>query len=186
MTGLAGPEEHFRHLVDDLLILPELNSSRQRAHHFDLSEFDHLWLVARHAHRLSRYVRADARTCARAGLLHDLGAHWFDTAAPCALAQRLEEPAGVRHAIKAHTIFPEMPRTREAWVVVAADFLTSAQECHFVFRRARARASAGLLRRLAPPEHLLIPLRTFPVRRPTGRWGRLGTRGRRAARDLLA
>lgn len=154
-------------------MLPELHSSRQRSHHFDLSEFDHLWLVAQHAHRLSRYVRADARTCARAGLLHDLGAHWFNTAVPYALAMRLEETHGVRHAIRAHTLFPELPRTREAWVVVAADFLTSAQECRLVFRRARARASAGLRRRLSQPEHLLTPLRTLPGRRPAVRWRRL-------------
>ena len=135
--------------VADLMALPELHSSRERPHHFDLTEYDHLLLVARHAHRLSRLVRADARTCARAGLLHDLGAHWFNTSAPCALAQRLEEPHAVWHAIRAHTLFPELPRTREAWVVVAADFLSSAQECHFVFRRARARAADRLRRRLA-------------------------------------
>jgi HD superfamily phosphodiesterase len=145
---MRAPDEHFQRNVADLLSLPELYSSRQRQHHFDLSEYDHLLGVARHAHRLSRYVKADARICARAGLLHDLGAHWFNTAAPCALAQRLEEPHGVRHAIRAHTLFPVLPRTREAWVVVAADFLTSAEECRFVFRRAQALAAAGLRQRL--------------------------------------
>jgi HD superfamily phosphodiesterase len=138
----------FDHYVADLLSLPELDSSRQRAHHFDLSEYDHLLLVARHAHRLSRYLRADARVCARAGLLHDLGAHWFDTTAPCELALRLEEPPGVWHAIRAHTLFPELPRTREAWVVVAADLLTSAQECRYVIRRARVRAAERFRRRV--------------------------------------
>jgi HD superfamily phosphohydrolase YqeK len=145
----------FDQHVADLLSLPELHSSRERAHHFDLSEYDHLMLVAQHAHRLSRFVNADARTCARAGLLHDLGAHWFDTAAPCALAERLEEPDSVWHAIRAHTLFPELPRTREAWVVVAADFLSSAQECHFVFRRARSRATDRLRRRVANSAGLL-------------------------------
>ncbi|HEX2036117.1 MAG TPA: HD domain-containing protein [Chloroflexota bacterium] len=153
--------EPFHRDVADLLGLPELHSSRQRVHHFDLSEFDHLMLVAKHAHRLSRYVKADARICARAGLLHDLGAHWFNTLAPCALAQRLEEPVAVHHAIRAHTILPVLPRTREAWVVVAADFLTSAQECHFVFRRVRARAGARLRERLGRPARLLSPIWTI-------------------------
>jgi HD superfamily phosphodiesterase len=142
-------EARFRAAVADLLALPELHSSRHRVHHFDLSEFEHLLSVAQNAHRLSRFVKADARVCARAGLLHDLGAHWFDTAAPFALARRLDEPATVCHAIRAHTLFPELPRTREAWVVVAADLLTSAQECRLVLRRARQRAGARLRRRLA-------------------------------------
>ncbi|MGH2353928.1 MAG: HD domain-containing protein [Chloroflexota bacterium] len=165
--SLIPLDDPFHHAVSDLLILPEIHSSRERVHHFDLSEFDHLLQVAQHAHRLSRYLRADARVCARAGLLHDLGAHWFNTLAPCALALRLEESPGVHHAIRAHTLFPVLPRTREAWVVVAADFLTSAQECHFVFRRARARAGAGLRRRLTRPVQFLTPLRSLPARRPS-------------------
>ena len=133
-------ETRFHADVGDLLSLPELEGSRQRVHHFDLSEFDHLMGVAQNAHRLSRFMRADARVCARAGLLHDLGAHWFNTVAPCALAVRLAEPPGVHHAIRAHTLLPKVPRTREAWVVVAADLLTTTQECRFVIGRARQRA----------------------------------------------
>ena len=128
--------------VADLLDLPELHESRTRVHHFDLSEYDHLLGVARNAYRVSRLFRADPRVSARAGLLHDLGAHWFNTVKPVALATRLEECHGVRHAIRAHTVLPCLPRTREAWAVVAADFITTAQECHFVYRRFRSR-SAG-------------------------------------------
>ena len=87
LTPLYGSPERFHTHIADLLSLPELHSSRERPHHFDLTEYDHLLLVARHAHRISHLVRADARVCARAGLLHDLGAHWFDTTAPCELAQ---------------------------------------------------------------------------------------------------
>src|SRR5919198_6002630 len=100
-------EVRFRSDVEDLLSLPELEGSRSRVHHFDLSEYDHLLGVAQNAHRLSRVLRADSRICARAGLLHDLGAHWFNTFAPHALATRLDEPHGVRHAIRAHTVLPE-------------------------------------------------------------------------------
>ncbi len=130
----------FRDAVADLLELPELHASRARVHHFDLTEYDHLMGVAQTAHRVSRFLRADARVSARAGLLHDLGAHWFNTVRPVALATRLEEPQGVRHAIRAHTLLPVLPRTREAWAVVAADFITTARECHFMYRRARANA----------------------------------------------
>ena len=138
-------DPRFHADVADLLDLPELHESRSRVHHFDLTEYDHLMAVARNAHRVSRLLRADARICARAGLLHDLGAHWFNTVKPVALATRLEECHGVRHAIRAHTVLPCLPRTREAWAVVAADFLTTAQECHFVYRRFRTR-SAGAAR----------------------------------------
>ena len=127
--------------VADLLELPELHESRSRVHHFDLTEYDHLMGVARNAYRVSRLFRADARVAARAGLLHDLGAHWFNTVKPVALATRLEECHGVRHAIRAHTVLPCLPRTREAWTVVAADFLTTAQECQFVYRRFRTRSA---------------------------------------------
>ena len=127
--------------VADLLDLPELHESRARVHHFDLSEYDHLMGVARNAYRVSRLLRADPRVSARAGLLHDLGAHWFNTVKPVALATRLGECNGVRHAIRAHTVLPSLPRTREAWAVVAADFITTAQECHYVYRRFRTQRS---------------------------------------------
>ena len=129
--------------VADLLDLPELHESRNRVHHFDLTEYDHLMGVARNAYRVSRLLRADPRVSARAGLLHDLGAHWFNTVKPVALATRLEECYGVRHAIRAHTVLPCLPRTREAWAVVAADFITTAQECHFVYRRFRSRSGSS-------------------------------------------
>ena len=136
--------------------------------------------MSHHAHRISRLVRADARICARAGLLHDLGAHWFNTTAPCELAQRLEEPHGVWHAIRAHTLFPELPRTKEAWVVVAADLLTSAQECHFVFRRApgagRGAPACGCCGRRAP----CAPASSGPASR------RGGADGERLRRGALA
>ncbi|HXI16382.1 MAG TPA: HD domain-containing protein [Chloroflexota bacterium] len=141
-------DERFHSDVADLLDLPELHASRERVHHFDLTEFDHLMQVAQTAHRVSRFFRADARTSARAGLLHDLGAHWFNTVKPVALAVRLDESHGVRHAIRAHTVLPVLPRTREAWAVVAADFITTARECQFVYRRVRARAGINVRTRL--------------------------------------
>src|SRR5215216_1326222 len=86
---LVTLDEKFREDVADLLDLPELHASRERVHHFDLTEYDHLLGVARTAHQVSRFLRADARVSARAGLLHDLGAHWFNTVKPVALATRL-------------------------------------------------------------------------------------------------
>lgn len=165
MSRIQLLDHHFRAAVEDLLELPELASSRDRIHHFDLTEYDHLVDVARHAHRISRFVRADARVCARAGLLHDLGAHWFNTAAPCLLAERLQETHGVRHAIRAHTLFPVLPRTREAWVVVAADFITSAQECRLVLGRARSSAGTRLRIQIGRSNRFITPLRTFAARR---------------------
>ena len=167
-------DEAFHKAVVDLLDLPELHSSRQRIHHFDLSEYDHLVQVAHTAHRVSRLFRADSRVCARAGLLHDLGAHWFNTGAPVALATRLSEPGGVRHAIRAHTLLPVLPRTREAWAVVTADFLTTARECRFVLGRTGTQARGRISRiprvrtrlplqvRLSLPERLQLRHRFSP------------------------
>ena len=136
-------ETRFMTEVADLLDLPELHEIRGRVHHFDLTEYDHLMGVARNAYRVSRFFRADPRVSARAGLLHDLGAHWFNTVKPVALASRLGECHRVQHAIRAHTVLPSPPRTREAWAVVAADFITTAQECHFVYRRLRTRSQGA-------------------------------------------
>ena len=154
----------FEAHVADLLELPELHASRDRVHHFDLTEYDHLMGVSRTAYQVSRYLRADPRVSARAGLLHDLGAHWFNTVKPVALATRLDECHGVRHAIRAHTLLPTLPRTREAWAVVAADFITTARECHFVYRRARTRA-AGRLRALPTMRRLDLTRRLAMQRR---------------------
>lgn len=159
-------EQRFRSDVSDLLTLPELEGSRQRVHHFDLSEYDHLLGVAMNAHRLSRFLRADPRICARAGLLHDLGAHWFNTVKPCALALRLEEPPAVHHAIKAHTLLPQVPQTREAWVVVAADFLTTTQECGFVIGRARRAAGDQVRRQIGQRRQALTGIATVRAGRP--------------------
>lgn len=115
--------------IADLLELPELRESQTRRHHFTFTEYDHVVEVAKWAFKISKLLRCDARTCARAGLLHDVGSHWFDTRAPVALARRLAENDAVCHAIQAHTIMPVPPRTIEAVVVVIADFLTTASEC---------------------------------------------------------
>ncbi|HEU5316993.1 MAG TPA: HD domain-containing protein [Chloroflexota bacterium] len=161
--ALRDADAHFQAAVADLLELPELHASRERVHHFDLSEYDHLMGVARTAHQVSRMLRADPRVSARAGLLHDLGAHWFNTVKPVALATRLGECDGVRHAIRAHTVLPAVPRTREAWAVVAADFITTARECHFVYRRFRANrsvtASVGNLKRRLALQSRLSPFK---------------------------
>lgn len=155
--------DRFHADVADLLELPELHASRERVHHFDLTEYDHLMDVARTAHRVSRFLRADARICARAGLLHDLGAHWFNTVQPVALASRLGECHRVQHAIRAHTLLPAVPRTREAWAVVAADFITTARECHFVYRRLRSRA-VPRLRLMNLQRRLALQSRLSPFR----------------------
>ena len=119
----------FHAQVADLLDLPELGESQTRRHHFTFTEYDHVVAVGNLAFKIGRQLKCDARACARAGLLHDVGAHWFDTRAPVALARRLAESDGVCHAIQAHTIMPVPPRTIEAVVVIIADFLTTVREC---------------------------------------------------------
>ena len=54
-------------------------------------------------------------------------------------------------------------------MVVAADFLTSAQECHYVFRRARAQAAERLRRRLLRQARSLRPRIQRPATRRGGR-----------------
>lgn len=144
----------FLEQIADLIDLPELRESRTRRHHFTFTEYDHVLEVSKWAFKIGQVLRCDARTCARAGLLHDVGSHWFDTRAPVSLARRIAENDGVCHAIQAHTILPVLPRTIEAVVVVIADFLTTASECgracfgiqrsfRLAFRRGEGEASAA-------------------------------------------
>jgi hypothetical protein len=98
----------------------------------------------------------------------------------------LQEPAGVHHAIKAHTLVPHPPRTREAWVVIAADLLTSAQECGLVISRARRRARERLRRHLERRRHALARMVSLRRAAPPAAPGMITGYERRASDALAA
>lgn len=111
--------------LDDLLVHPKVIETRDHMHH-SLSKHDHLHRTARISLRLARLMRANARICVRAAMIHDidsrLGTLTTHGRIAAGWAASVGECKHVCHAIEAHMYpFGPRPRTREAWVVSLAD-----------------------------------------------------------------
>ncbi|MBI4092886.1 MAG: HD domain-containing protein [Candidatus Kerfeldbacteria bacterium] len=129
----------FDSYTDDLLRRPEIQRlARRRDHHFRQNRLEHSLATARVAFWMARFLRADARICARAALLHDwffedraehhnrFGANVRHSIIAAANAEGLGEVGAVVEAIRTHMwIYVRgKPRTREAWIVWMADNIT--------------------------------------------------------------
>lgn len=111
--------------IADLLVHPKYVETHSQVHH-SVRKSDHLMRSARYAYWIARVVGADARVCARAGLLHDLhsrlGTWATHGAIAAAVADEIGEGPEVCRAIVPH-MFPlgPAPRTKEGWVLALAD-----------------------------------------------------------------
>src|SRR5437868_4909609 len=56
--------------VADLLDHPKVEETRQHIHH-SIPKHDHIMRVTRYSYRLAKLMRADARVCTRAAVMHD-------------------------------------------------------------------------------------------------------------------
>lgn len=116
--------------IADLLDHPHFVETHSQVHH-SVRKSDHLIRSARYAYWIGRLVGANARVCARAGLLHDLhsrlGTWSTHGAIAAAVADEIGEDAEVCRAIVPH-MFPlgPAPRTREGWVLALADKIATA------------------------------------------------------------
>ena len=121
--------ERMRDDVDDLLQHPVFLATRHEIHH-NIRKSDHLLRAARFAWMIAGIVKANRRTCARAGLLHDLysrlGSWSTHGAIAASVANQMGESQAVCEAIVPH-MFPlgPAPKTREGWVLVVADKVAS-------------------------------------------------------------
>lgn len=147
--------------VEDLLRHPTFLETRFQIHH-NVRKSDHLLRSARYAWMIASVVQADRRTCARAGLLHDvlsrLGTWSSHGAIAASVADQMGESPDVCDAIIPH-MYPmgPAPRTREGWVLAVADKVASVVDTlHFVVhlitgkslqQRKLLRASDRFLRR---------------------------------------
>jgi len=125
--------------IADLLVHPKFVETHTQVHH-SVRKSDHLMRSARYAYWIGRVVGANARVCARAGLLHDLHSRlgtWSTHGAIAAsVADEIGESSEVCRAIVPH-MFPlgHAPRTREGWVLAVADKIaTVVDAAHFVAR----------------------------------------------------
>ena len=123
--------------VQDLLHHPTFLETRWEIHH-NVCKSDHFLRSAHYAWMIAVAVRANRRTCARAGLLHDLHSRlgtWSNHGAIAAsVASRLGESKDVCEAIVPH-MYPlgPAPKSREGWVLVVADKIASVVDTlHFV------------------------------------------------------
>ena len=123
--------------VEDLLRHPTFLETRFQIHH-NVRKSDHLLRSARYAWMIASVVQADRRTCARAGLLHDvhsrLGTWSTHGAIAASVADRMGESPDVCDAIVPH-MYPlgPAPCTREGWVLAVADKVASVVDTlHFV------------------------------------------------------
>jgi len=123
--------------VEDLLHHPVFLETRFEIHH-SVRKCDHLLRTARFAWMIAGAVKANRRTCARAGLLHDihsrLGSWSTHGAIAASVASEIGENKAVCDAIVPH-MFPlgPAPKTKEAWVITVADKVASlADTFHFI------------------------------------------------------
>ncbi len=72
-------QHSFYEVVADLLALKEVQELKQYRHHIVTTRFQHSLNVAYYNYLLCRLFRLDARSAARAGMLHDL--YFYDTKA---------------------------------------------------------------------------------------------------------
>ena len=146
----------FLDCLDGLIETPQVQSMRSLPHHPGVNCYEHSVFVAYVAFRLARRWGLDYRSCARAGLLHDLYLYrWNDQSAHPGL-QCFDHPVFAlrnamtlthlskleRNIILAH-MWPlafHLPHSREAWVVSLADKLCATAEVVQLFRRMKIRA----------------------------------------------
>ncbi len=126
----------FATFTYDLMLRPEVRRlARRRNHHFTQNRLEHSLATAKLAYRAARVLGADARVCARAGLLHDwyfeardehanrVGANVHHYRISAANARGIGEPTAVTDAIATH-MWPygrRAPRSTEGWIIWMAD-----------------------------------------------------------------
>ena len=145
----------FLDCLDGLLDTPQVQSMRSLPHHPGVNCYEHSVFVAYVAFRLGRRWGLNYRSCARAGLLHDLYLYrWNDQSAHPG-NQCLDHPEFAlrnaqtitklspmeRNIILAH-MWPlaiHMPHSREAWTVSLADKICATIETIQLWKRMKLR-----------------------------------------------
>lgn len=152
----------YRACVEELLFSSQVQHMKSIRHHPGVSCYEHSVFVSYVAWYLADRWGADARTAARAGLLHDLYLYdprslpsWRQCFAhPVAAARNAAALEGAlspkeENCILAHMwpLSVRMPHSREAAAVCLADKLCSVAEVLHVWRRlALRRAMLSLVR----------------------------------------
>ncbi len=135
-------DQEFQSYIGDLLSHQDVQRLHQTKAHWHRDRFEHCYAVGLVSFRLAKLVHGNRTVAARGGFLHD----WYHGHQPervrfknpdghhfrqsHAAAATYGESPEVLHAIRTH-MWPwgrTVPRTREAWVVWAADNLVWLQD----------------------------------------------------------
>jgi len=126
----------FDDYIADLLLNADIQRlARRGAHHFSINRLEHSLAAAKLSYVVARFINADARVCARAGMLHDwffenrdehqnrAGANIHHYKISAANARGIGESEAVIRAIETHMwlYVRGKPRSKEAWIIWMAD-----------------------------------------------------------------
>lgn len=71
-SGKELTDSVFYYCISDIIDAPELEKLKEITHHISTTRFQHCLNVSYYSYKLCRAFHLDARSAARAGLLHDL------------------------------------------------------------------------------------------------------------------
>ena len=139
-TSIQDPcNEEFYGYIKDLVLHPYVLKMKQFPHHCETSCYQHCLNVAYYNYRICKFFHLDARSAARAGMLHDLflydwHGHWKKTGDPVLAMthphtalhnakkyfklNKLEEEMIVKHMFP---VTPVPPTHKETWIITLTD-----------------------------------------------------------------
>lgn len=139
---LDRASKEFERYAWDLFLRPEVQKCAEINHHGFYSRLEHMILVGKLAVFIADKLGADKRTCARAGILHDVGQYGFgmktpgkkrfDTSWAKKYAEEIGETQEVQNVILSHHPSWRWPKTREAYILILADVFASVMEWNAV------------------------------------------------------
>lgn len=158
----------MEHHIVDLLSHPKVIETRDHLHH-SIPKHDHLLRSARLSYRIARLLRADARVCVRAAMIHDIDSRYGTLTTHGAVAARWAaeqgEPEEVCKAIVSHMYpFGPAPVSREGWVLVLADKAASVGDLGQFVRGLLDGSSLLARRRLLQSDPFYRQKRRTPLR----------------------
>lgn len=144
---LDNIDDEFLSIVDEILIEKEFEKLKNLVHH-GLNRYDHSVKVAYYSYKISKFLKLDVKSTARAGLLHD----FFEIPDESNKKERLKSTfkhpkiavenskklfelnKKEENIIKCH-MFPVtlyLPRYKESWVVSITDKVVSLLDATYV------------------------------------------------------
>lgn len=158
--NLDNIDEEFISIIDEILVEKEFGKLKGLSHH-GLDRFDHSMKVAYHSYKISKFLKLDYKSAARAGLLHDFFIIPNEADKKERFKSVFKHPnisvanskkyftlsKKEENIIKCH-MFPltlYIPKYKESWVVLMVDKMVSALDAAYVLGTKTSYASNLLM-----------------------------------------